>query len=85
MNPEILQWIVDGIIALIVLEAVYLFARFNRGTGLAPINWLPSLISGVFLLLAMRAMLVEANLYYPILMLLAAGLAHLVQFMKARG
>ena len=71
--------LVDFILAVVVLEtAILLFywARLRR--GIAPMDLLPNLCAGVFLLLALRATLAGGGWMIASLYLSAAGLAHMI-------
>jgi hypothetical protein len=70
--------LVDFILVVVALEAAVLllyWARTRR--GIAPLDLLPNLGSGVFLLLALRATLAGGGWMMASLCLSAAGLAHL--------
>lgn len=70
--------VADLILALVVLEAVGLIA-FHRltGRGLPPADLLGFLLSGVCLLLALRAALADASWVWIAFWLTAALFAHL--------
>lgn len=71
--------LVDIILAVVVLEAAILlfcWARLRR--GIAPIDLLPNLCAGAFLLLALRATLAGGGWVMVSLCLAVAGLAHLI-------
>ena len=70
--------LVDFILVVVVLEAsalVFYWARARR--GIAPLDLLPNLCAGAFLLLALRATLAGSGWMIASLCLSAAGLAHL--------
>ena len=70
--------LVDFILVVVVLEASALllyWARVRR--GIAPLDLLPNLCAGAFLLLALRATLAGGGWMIACLCLAAAGLAHL--------
>jgi hypothetical protein len=70
--------LVDFILVVVALEAAVLllyWARTRR--GIAPLDLLPNLGAGVFLLLALRATLAGGGWMMASLCLSAAGLAHL--------
>ena len=69
---------VDGILVLVVLEAV-LLAVLGRA------RILPNLLAGFMLLVAMRLALADAALPWVGLSLLGAGLAHLVDLRRRWG
>ena len=68
---------VDIVIAFTLLEAV-LLALFHRATGrgLAPLQFVPNLAAGLFLMLALRGVLAGAAAPWIGLALLAAGACH---------
>lgn len=71
--------LVDLILIVVVLEAAILlfyWARLRR--GIAPMDLLPNLCAGAFLLLALRTTLAGCGWMAASLCLAAAGLAHLV-------
>ena len=70
--------LVDFILGVVVLEAAALlwyWARARR--GIAPLDLLPNLCAGVFLLLALRTTLAGGGWMIASFCLAAAGLAHL--------
>lgn len=70
--------IADVIIALTVIEALALIVYYRiTGRGVATRDFLGNLISGIFLLLALRAALSGANWALIALCLLASFAAHL--------
>lgn len=54
----------------------------GRKHGIAPADFLPGMISGALMLLALRAVLAGAGWMVPTLCLLAAGGAHLVDVLR---
>jgi hypothetical protein len=70
---------VDLILMLVAIEAVFL-VLYWRSTrrGIAPMDLLPNLLAGAFLLLALRLALGGAGWALCCASLAAAGLAHLV-------
>jgi hypothetical protein len=70
--------LVDLILVVVVLEAsaLLLYWAWAR-RGIAPLDLLPNLFAGAFLLLALRATLVGSGWMIASLWLSAAGLAHL--------
>jgi hypothetical protein len=69
--------VVGLILALVVLEALLLIGYHRRsGRGIAPLDLLPNLLSGAFLLLALGAALDQARWEWIGLALLAALVAH---------
>jgi hypothetical protein len=70
--------LVDLILVAVVFEAVYLLVYWSRARrGIAPLDLLPNLCAGAFLLLALRATLAGSGWMLASLFLAAAGLAHL--------
>jgi hypothetical protein len=70
--------LIDLILVVVVLEAAVLllyWARVRR--GIAPLDLLPNLCAGAFLLLALRVTLAGGGWMMASLCLAAAGLAHL--------
>lgn len=75
--------IVDLILGLVVLEAVAVAIYHRRtGLGVAPADLLSNLLSGVFLLLALRVALVQASWTWTALLLFAALLAHVTDLWR---
>jgi hypothetical protein len=69
--------LVEFIIALTVLEAVALLAYHRlTGKGLSPGHYALNLASGLFLMLAVRSVLLGGDWRGTVLCLSAAGLAH---------
>lgn len=71
--------LVDFILVVVALEAAALllyWARTRR--GVAPLDLLPNLCAGAFLLLALRATLAGSGWMIASLYLSAAGLAHMI-------
>ncbi len=71
--------IVDGIVALVIVEAAafaVLSFRTMRGPDLSDLLW--NLAAGLCLLLALRAALTGAPWFWIAAMLAAAGIAHCV-------
>ncbi len=69
--------IVDLILAVIVLEAAVLIARYRAtGRGLTPGELIAALIPGALLLLAVRTALTGSWWGWSALALAAAGVAH---------
>ena len=70
--------LVDFILVVVVLEASALLLYWARARrGIAPLDLLPNLCAGAFLLLALRATLAGSGWMIASLCLSAAGLAHL--------
>ena len=71
--------LVDFILVVVVLEASALLLYWARARrGIAPLDLLPNLCAGAFLLLALRATLAGSGWMIASLCLSAAGLAHLI-------
>ena len=70
--------LVDLILVVVVLEASALLLYWARARrGIAPVDLVPNLCAGAFLLLALRATLAGSGWMLAGLFLAAAGLAHL--------
>ncbi len=70
-------WLVNGVIALTLLEAAALLAyRRLSGRGIAPVDWALNLVSGLCLMLAVRSALMGTGWQVAAMWLSAAGLAH---------
>jgi hypothetical protein len=75
--------IIDLILALTVAEAALLVAWHHRtGRGIAPADLLPNLLSGICLMLAVRAALVGAWWGWIASCLLGSLLAHLADLRR---
>ncbi len=71
--------LVDLILVVVVLEAAALLLYWAWARrGIAPLDLLPNLCAGAFLLLALRATLAGGGWTIASLCLAAAGLAHLI-------
>lgn len=71
--------LVDFILIVVALEAAILLFYWARlRQGIAPMDLLPNLCAGAFLLLALRTTLAGGGWMIASLCLAAAGLAHLV-------
>jgi hypothetical protein len=71
--------LVDFILIVVALEAAALLVYWTRAKrGVAPLDLLPNLCAGAFLLLALRATLAGGGWMIASLCRAAAGLAHLV-------
>jgi hypothetical protein len=71
--------LVDLILVVVLLEAAALLLYWARSRrGIAPLDLLPNLCAGAFLLLALRAALAGVGWMIASLCLAAAGLAHLI-------
>lgn len=74
---------VDLILILVVLEAAALAVYWRRtGRGVAPLNLLPNLCAGAFLLLALRITLAGGGWMLASGCLAAAGLSHLADLYR---
>ncbi|MBL6455641.1 hypothetical protein JMJ55_09925 [Belnapia sp. T6] len=75
--------VVDLILLLMLTEALVVLAWWHRtGRGLAPAAFLPFLLAGACLMLALRAALVGAAWPWMALALLGALLAHLLDLWR---
>lgn len=71
--------LVDFILVVVLLEAAALLLYWAWARrGIAPLDLLPNLCAGAFLLLALRAVLAGGGWMIASLWLAAAGLAHLI-------
>ena len=69
--------VVDGLIVLVLLEALALWAWHQRsGGGLSPQALLPNLLAGAALMAALRCALTPGLLLPALACLAAAGLCH---------
>ena len=74
---------VDLIIVLVVIEAIALAWYWRHtGRGVAPLDLLPNLCAGAFLLLALRVTLTGGGWALAGFCLAAAGLAHLADLYR---
>lgn len=70
--------LVELIVALVVLEGVFLVAYHRAtGRGIAPAGVLGNLLAGLFLLLALRSVMIDAAWGWLALFLALALIAHL--------
>lgn len=70
-------WVVDGIIALTLLEGLALaWLHRRRGRGVAPREVAANLVSGLCLMLALRAALAGAGPAWVLAALSASGAVH---------
>jgi hypothetical protein len=75
--------LVDLILVLTAVEAAGLLLYWrSRGSGIAPLDLLPNLFAGAFLLLALRLALGGAGWELCCGSLAAAGLAHVVDLAR---
>ncbi|MEJ8848828.1 hypothetical protein [Variovorax rhizosphaerae] len=72
-----LPLLVDGVIALTLLECAALLA-FHRltGAGVGPADFLVNVVAGLCLMLALRCVVRDQHMMWTAMCLLAAGLAH---------
>ena len=74
---------VDWVLIFLVVEAAAVIGYWLwRKRGIAPADFLPGMISGALMLLALRAVLAGAGWMVPTLCLMAAGGAHLVDVLR---
>jgi hypothetical protein len=74
--------LLDGILVLVALEAAFLTALWrSSGAGLAPTRFLPTLLAGAFLLLALRDAVADAPWHRIWLWLTLALIAHVVDLL----
>jgi len=72
-----LPWLVDGVIAFTALEVLALAAHhWVTGRGIAPGEFALNALSGLCLMLALRAVLAGSPMPWAAVALIAAGLAH---------
>ncbi len=70
-------WFVDLVIVLSMLETAFLLIHHRlTGRGIAASEFLANMVSGLCLMLALRAALLQAEWFWIALPLAAAGLAH---------
>jgi hypothetical protein len=76
-------WIVDAVIAITIAEVLAL-AAYRRLTGRGPAlrDLLPNVGAGLFLMLALRSVLVGVAWPWLALCLAGAGLAHLADLLR---
>lgn len=75
--------VVDAVLIFVLVEAIGVIGYWLwRKRGIAPADFLPGMISGALMLLALRAVLAGAGWMVPTLCLLAAGGAHLVDVLR---
>jgi hypothetical protein len=75
--------LVDFILVVVALEVAALLLYWARARrGIAPLDLLPNLCAGAFLLLALRATLAGAGWTTASFFLAAAGLAHLTDIYR---
>ncbi len=70
--------LVDLVLIVVVIEAAFLLLYWRHSRrGIAPLDLLPNLCAGAFLLLALRATLAGDGWISASACLMAAGLSHL--------
>ena len=75
--------LVDLILFLVVIEVAVLLLYWRRtGRGVVPLDLLPNLCAGAFLLLALRVTLTGGGWMLASSCLAAAGLAHLADLYR---
>ncbi|AVT75575.1 regulator of chromosome condensation [Rhodopseudomonas palustris] len=75
--------VVDAVLIFLLVEAIGVIGYWLwRKRGIAPADFLPGMISGALMLLALRAVLAGAGWMVPTLCLMAAGGAHLVDVLR---
>ena len=70
----------DAILAAVLIEA-FLLAWLGRQRGLSVLRWLPSLLAGAALLIAVRMVIADAEWSWIATILGLAGLAHVYDLM----
>jgi hypothetical protein len=69
--------LVDLVIALSLLETAFLLLHHRvTGRGIAPSQFLANMVSGLSLMLALRAALTQSDWVWVAMPLVAAGIAH---------
>jgi len=76
-------WVINFAVGVTVAEAVYLLANYYlRRRGLAPDEYLLNLLSGLSLMLALRATLLASDPFGPIVYLSLAGGCHVADMVR---
>lgn len=76
-------WVINFAVGLTVAEAVYLLANYYlRRRGLAPGEYLLNLLSGLSLMLALRATQLASDPFGPIVYLSLAGGCHVADMVR---
>jgi hypothetical protein len=74
---------VDMVLIFLLAEAIAVIGYWRwRKRGIAPADFLPGLISGALMMLALRVVIAGTGWLAPTLCLLAAGAAHLVDLVR---
>lgn len=81
IENAVLIWTVNGLIALVALEAGVLSWR-RRRTGAPLTRFVPTLIAGLGLLLALRLVLGGAPTIWVHLCIAASGVAHAIDIVR---
>lgn len=81
MVDTALIWTVNGLIGLVALEAVFLLWR-RRQTGAPLTRFMPTLLAGLGLLLALRFALEGAPALWVHLCIAASGIAHAIDLIR---
>jgi hypothetical protein len=79
MENAALVWTVNALIVLVLMEAIVLFRR-HRGGGLP--RFLPTLLAGLGLLVALRLVLADAPGFWIHLCIAASGVAHAIDLIR---
>jgi hypothetical protein len=70
---------VDLVLIFLVIEAVWVISHWRKTKrGVAPADFLPGMISGALMLIALRVTIGGGHFLVPTICLCLAGLAHLV-------
>jgi len=76
-------WVINFAVGLTVAEAVWLLGSYYlRRRGLAPEEYLLNLLSGLSLMLALRATLLASDPFGPIVYLTVAGGCHVADLVR---
>jgi hypothetical protein len=74
---------VDLVLLFLLVEAVAVIGWWHwKRRGVAPADFLPGMISGALMLLALRAVIAGLGWMVPTACLLLAGLAHLIDVVR---
>jgi len=74
---------VDAVLIVLIVEALAVVGYWLwRKRGIAPADFLPGMVSGALMLLALRAVLAGVGWFTPTLCLMAAGGAHLIDVLR---
>jgi len=76
-DTSLMAWLIDLVIAFTLIEAGVLLAyRFATGRGVASRDFALNMVSGLCLMLALRALAHDAGVAWVAVCLLASGVAH---------